>query len=238
MINGFPHKTGGLFEVACGFVEKSLSRSVQSNVIDLGGFPAPRAEKYLKRALNSKPDYVVIQFGSTDAACSIRARHHSISPSSNSGDSYERVGFHPPTAFTFARWQIASLAGFFWNTGPTTPLNSYIEAIGHMVDHCMSAGITPVVLSPFVFGSRHSMRSAILYSNALRELHSRVKHMIFVDCIRLLSKYSKSRILLNDGMHLSLLGHNLIGEEIGKAIVANVGSQSTSASMFKMNGTA
>ena len=43
------HKGAGLFEVACRFVEKSLSRPVQSTIVTLGGFPATRVEKHLKR---------------------------------------------------------------------------------------------------------------------------------------------------------------------------------------------
>jgi hypothetical protein len=49
MITGYPHKSAGLFEIACGVVEKLLSRPVQSTIVSLGGFPAPRAEKYLKK---------------------------------------------------------------------------------------------------------------------------------------------------------------------------------------------
>ena len=43
--------------------------------------------------------------------------------------------------------------------------------------------------------------------------------MILVDCISLLSKTPKSKVLLNDGVHLSRLGHDLIGKAIGQAIV-------------------
>jgi hypothetical protein len=71
--------------------------------------------------------------------------------------------------------QSASLGAYFFLIGylrkidPITPLSSYIAAIGAMVDDCRSAGITPVVLSPFVYGSRYAMRNAISYTNALRE---------------------------------------------------------------------
>ena len=53
-----------MFEVACGLVEKRLARPVLSIIVSLGGFPAPRAEKYLKRKVfNFNPKYIVIQFG-------------------------------------------------------------------------------------------------------------------------------------------------------------------------------
>src|ERR1700680_1034191 len=74
MITGYPHKGAGMFEVACGLVEKRLARPVLSIIVSLGGFPAPRAEKYLKRKVfNFNPKCIVIQFGATDAQCSIRA---------------------------------------------------------------------------------------------------------------------------------------------------------------------
>jgi hypothetical protein len=66
------------------------------------------------------------------------------------------------------------------------------------------------------------MRKAIFYVDALRELHSRAQDMIFVDCVRLLADFPKSRILQHDGFHLSRLGQNLVGEAIGKAIVEDV----------------
>jgi hypothetical protein len=59
------------------------------------------------------------------------------------------------------------LIGYLRKIDPITPLSSYIAAIGAMVDDCRSAGITLVVLSPFVYGSRYTMRNAISYTNAL-----------------------------------------------------------------------
>ena len=43
MISGYPHQGGGLFEVGCAAIEKSLLHPVQSIFVSLGGFPAPRA---------------------------------------------------------------------------------------------------------------------------------------------------------------------------------------------------
>jgi len=220
MIAGYPYQNGGLFEVACNFVEKKLSRSVQSHIVTLAGFPAPRAANHLKqKVFKFEPDYVVIQFGATDAQCPIRAKNRVIGCRSKPG--VGKAVYHAPTRFTMARWEIVSLMGFLRKADAITPLCSYIEAIGRMVDECVSAGITPVILSPFVFGSRYSTGNAILYTNALHELHSRVRGMIFVDCIQLLSMLPKSMILLSDGFHLSSVAHNLIGEAIGKAIVAD-----------------
>jgi hypothetical protein len=179
MITGYPHESAGLFEVACGMVEKRLSRPVQSTIVSLGGFPAPRAQKYLKKNLfDFNPQYIVIQFGSTDAQCPIRAgsrrKDHcsSLSANSNSspGAAQSATSYHskPATALSALRWELASVIGNLRKIETTTPLSSYIAAIELMVDDCRSAGIKPVVLSPFVYGSRYTMKKAIPYVNGGR----------------------------------------------------------------------
>jgi hypothetical protein len=88
-----------------------------------------------------------------------------------------------------------------------------------MADDCISVGITPVILSPFVFGSRYATKNAILYTDALNEWASKRSEPIVIDCIRLFSPYSRMRILLKDGFHISDLAHRLIGQAVGQAIV-------------------
>jgi hypothetical protein len=218
MITGYPYESGGLFEVACSLVERELSQPVQSTIVSLGGFTAPRAEKHFKRKVfKFNPQYIVIQFGSTDASLPIRATSRSTDAVPKG-----RTAYRSPSHVTIARWHVQSLLGFVWKTAPIASLLSYVSAIEHMVNDCISAEITPIVLSPFILGSYHSLKNAAKYTNALRDLNSSVNGMIFIDCVRLLSKSHKSQILLNDGLHLSRLGHNLIGEAIGQAIVADM----------------
>jgi hypothetical protein len=234
MVSGYPYESGGLFEVACALVEKKLSRPVQTNVLTLHGFPAPRAEKYLKsKIVPFNPDYIVIQFGSTDAARPIRKKRSSAVSTSEEKLAFgtptsctNAPAFRSPTPFTIVRWHAQSLVGFCWKTAAITSLSTYVAAIEHMVHDCLSAKITPVVLSPFMFGSFHSLKNATIYTNALRDLHLRRNRMIFIDCIRLLSKAPKSKVLLSDGIHLSRLGHHLVGEAIGQAIITDIIAQS------------
>jgi hypothetical protein len=218
MIAGWPHRSGGLFEVACDRVEKTLKRSIQSRLTSLGSFSAPRAEKHIKRrALDFKPGYVVVQFGATDAQCPIRRKPRSSASTGNA-----REVFHAPNVLTLARWEIASLMGFLMKTEARTPLSAYIDAIARMADNCISDGAKPIILSPFVFGSRYSTRSALLFTNALQELQSRKRPMILVDCVRVMSNFPRSKMLMNDGFHLSAMAHNLVGETVGDLIVADV----------------
>jgi len=118
MISGYPHDGGGLFEVACGFVERILSRSVQSHLISLAGLPAPGAVKHLKRQVfDFDPNYVVIQLGATDAQHPIRARNRPTDCRSSPGTDHSlksssdlTLSYHgqPATALSPPRWSPGS----------------------------------------------------------------------------------------------------------------------------------
>ena len=220
MLSGYPYEGGGMFEVACGLVEKNSSLPVQTSTFNLGGFPAPRAEKYLKeKVLGFSPNYVVIQFGSTDAVCPIRPKRPSADHASPS-QATAIVSF--PSMFTIVRWQIQSLVAHVWEPEPVTSLQSYVAAIKGMVNECIAAHATPIVLSPFVFGSRYSTRNATNYTDALRHLFLKMNQVVFIDCVQLLSSFPRAKVLLRDGMHLSRVGQGLVGEAIGQAIIADI----------------
>ena len=157
-----------------GLVEDRLARPVQSKIVSLGGFPAPRAAKYLKKKLfEFNPQYIVLQFGATDAQCPIRARSRPTDrgpPTRYRQQFQSRRGseraapYHgqPATVLSPLRWQLISAIGYLRKIEPITPLSSYIAAIERMVDDCRAAGIKTIVLSPFVYGSRYTMRKQSL----------------------------------------------------------------------------
>ena len=229
MISGYPHQEGaGLFEVACGVVKERLARPVLSTIVSLGGFPAPRAEKYLRKKLfGFDPDYIVIQLGATDAQCPIRAAsrpNNRGTPCDNScssvGTAHYAASYHaqPARAFSPLRWRLASAIGYLRRIEPITPLPSFVAAILRMVDECRSEEIRPVVLSPFAYGSGYTSKKAVAYVDALRELDKESQDMLFVDCFSLLADNPKVRILQHDGFHLSPLGHDIVGQAVGTAI--------------------
>ena len=160
MITGYPHEGAGMFEIACGLVEKRLSQPIQSAIVSLGGFPAPRAGNHLKsKVFDFNPNYVVLQFGPTDAQCPIRKRNRTTTRSSglsrglksSSDDLGASYHSQPATPLSPLRWELISLIGYLRKIDPRTPLSSYIAAIGGMVDDCRSVGTMPVILSPFVY---------------------------------------------------------------------------------------
>jgi lysophospholipase L1-like esterase len=91
-----------------------------------------------------------------------------------------------------------------------------------MIDSCVMAGVTPIVLTPFVYGSRYSMRSGVRYADALRELIANKRGAILVDCVELLRAYPKRAILQHDGFHLSQNGHAIVGLAIAERITSHL----------------
>jgi lysophospholipase L1-like esterase len=119
------------------------------------------------------------------------------------------------------RWEIASIIALLRKRRPVTPLASYIDAIEYLVDQSLSAAVTPIVLSPFVYGSRYSTANATRYTQALHKLRSQKPKMILVDCVKLLASIPKKKVLLSDGFHLSRSAHALIGHAIASPFVEN-----------------
>jgi len=223
-----------LFQVACDLVSASLSEPVQSSLVSLGGFTAPRAEKYLKKKLfGFNPHYIVIQLAATDAACPIReGSRQSGLKSASSGASRlsaaqkgELVRSQRLSALSPLRWKLASLIGYIKKAQPNTPLHLYTAAMERMVDSCLASGITPVVLTPFVSGPRYAAKKAMPFTNALHDLASKKKGMILIDCVQLLEKYPRTSILLHDGFHLSELGQRLVGQAAGQAILTDINAK-------------
>lgn len=211
---------GGFSRLLVGLLKRLLPgqcNHILSHTVSLARFTAPRAQKYLKqRVFKFEPNYVVIQFGTTDAQCFFRVQNRPIYDAVKSNDVLADAVPRAPTVFSRARWEMASLKGFLLGVDAVTPLSSYTEAIRNMAYDCTSVEITPVVLSPFIFGRRHSMGNAVLYTNALHELHLKAQPMIFIDCVRLLSKFPISKILLNDGVHLSSKTSNALDQSTGR----------------------
>jgi lysophospholipase L1-like esterase len=231
MISGYPHQTAGFLEIACQRVENALSRPVRTNIVSLDGFPAPRAEKYLRsKVLKFSPNYVVLQFGATDVQCPIRNKapratgrdgnRERVAHRSTGGTS-EALAFHgkPTNAFSRVRWGLKGLIGYLRRIKPVTPIAEYIAAIERMVCECQSAGAIAIVLSPFVDGSLYTTRYAAAYTKTLHQLRSLVPTMILIDGVELLRKFSKSQVLMHDGFHLSELGHQIMGEAIANSIM-------------------
>jgi lysophospholipase L1-like esterase len=219
MISGFPFpaETGFLYH-AVRHLQKHHALSVQHEVVTLGGFPVPRAQKHLhKKVLGNHPDVVVLQFGSTDASAPLRrspvARLWTKQP-----DRDEKVAVHPAGFKHALKWKLWGIASDVLLVKPVTPLNEYLDAMEQMVVECLAAGSAVVALSPFVIGSGHSNRLAKSYTRALRRRLARYPKCYFLNVHELLGQWPRQQMLLSDGFHLSEQGHAVVGERLGEIL--------------------
>jgi hypothetical protein len=145
MIAGYPFGDRGFFQIACSLIEHDDVYSIEPRITTLGGFPVTRVEKYLERVLGQpKPDYIVFQFGATDASCasvkslweSSASRPKPFSSRSASSIGKSRAGPSAPrsgdltreaNSLTAIRWMASSAAGFFVRPKSTTPFDDYIR---------------------------------------------------------------------------------------------------------------
>jgi len=231
MMRGYPHKSGGFFEIACARVAHDLARSVDSKIFSFGGFPAPRAEKYLEpKVIGYAPNYIIMQFASLDALCPVRRSSLSVRVASDSVGSpsslrktYNRNNeSKPATPWSWLRWEVATLLGYIRKLEPITPLSAYLPVMERMIDSCIAADVTPIVLTPFVYGSRYSMKKGMTYAKALRELIANKRGAVLIDCIEVLRAYPKRVVLQHDGFHLSQNGHAAVGFAIAQGIISHL----------------
>jgi hypothetical protein len=229
MMSGYPHKTGGFFDIACTRVADDLACSVESKIFSFGGFPAPRAEKYLEpKVIGYAPNCIIIQFASLDALCPVRrsslhVRGASVGTPARLVKSDNRnYDGKPATPWSWLRWELASLWGYLRRLEPITPLCAYLPVLERMIDSCIAADVTPIVLTPFVYGSRFSTRNGVTYANALRELITNKPGAVLVDCIEVLRACPKRAVLQHDGFHLSQNGHAAVGLAIAQRIISHL----------------
>ena len=225
MIGGYPHDTGSFYDLACEDIAARCDVEVQRHVHSLGGFPAPRAAKYLaKKVLPEKPDYVVIQLASLDALCPVR-KGPSSSARGSSFDGPSAVQVKSASLTSRMRWLVASVLGVVLHLEPTTPLPQLLEVMDFMIQQCLDQRATPVIIGPFVYGSMYSMRNGLRYADALRTLAAKRAGAIFVDATPSLRRFSKTRTLQADGFHLSKLGHALVAEQVASAVARDINAK-------------
>jgi len=225
MINGTP------FAYADSFFAKAIERlnqesggPIRSEVVSLGGFPAPRAVKHFKkRVLSGKPDIVVLQFGSGDAAVPIQKKIDSLSSSSRKARSSIRedtshINDDRITWRHVLKWEIKSLVGLLLRMPPVTSQEKYLEAIRQIIAEAKETNTTLIVLSPFVFGSRLSALYAKRYTAALREEIAHEHDIHLLDAYTELSKFPRATMLCHEGFHISRRAHDVVARQLADLI--------------------
>ena len=213
MIDGFPHQpTDSFFHLAVTRLRQETKHPITTSMFTLGGFPITRVVRHLEsKCVAFHPDIVVLQFGATDLVVPLRRKKNR--------DGTTAAAFHgrsvaPATLISRIRWQIQGLLGDVLTLEPVTPVEIYLETMAGLVRMLLENNITPVVVSPFVFGSRRSDRNAHYCAGRLKELLITLPKAHFVDAYAGLNRHPRHQMLLADGGHLSLLGQKVVGEEL------------------------
>lgn len=208
MIKGTP------FPVECSFFSVAISKlrlnrtdDIQSDIVSLVGFGAPRAKRHIERQLTkARPGIVVIQFGSTDANVPLRKHLGRV------GGEVTKNSDNSITWKDLARWRLKTVITGLLRLKPVTAEDDYIAAMDGMVRTALSMNVTPVVISSFPFGSNRSDRFSRIYKDRLKSVMQGLKGAYFMDVYNELGKYPKTKTLCQDGFHISKFSHELIGD--------------------------
>ena len=163
MVGGFPHRPeDSFFHHAIERLRVETSHQLIPSLFTMGGFPITRVPKHLEpRCLAAKPHLVVLQFGASDLIVPLqRNRHHHSSSGSSSSSAQRKVSAQPPGLFHLAKWQLHGLIGDALRLKPVTGQEIYLATQIELVTTLLKHQVTPVVMSPFVFGGRRSNRLA------------------------------------------------------------------------------
>ena len=213
MSDGFPHQsTDSFFHLAVTCLRQETKRPITTSMFTLGGFPITRTPKYLvSKCMAFRPDIVVLQFGATDLVVPLRRKKNR--------DGTTAAAFHgwsaaSATLIARMRWQFQGLVGDILKLEPVTPVEIYLETMAELVVTLLENNIVPVVVSPFVFGSRRSDQNACYCAGRLKELLTILPKAYFVDAHSALDRHPRHRMLLADGGHLSLAGQRVVADEL------------------------
>jgi hypothetical protein len=232
MIDGYPYeRCDSFFAIAAAQISSEGEAALTVTSKTFGGFPVTRAIKYLaKYCIDPRPDAVVVQFASSDLVVLVRRRRTSISSASglsvsNSVNADIKSSMRrKPSILDWCHWQLKGLIGDLLGLPSITPLETYLYTMQLIVAESLKNGIMPIILSPFVFGGRRSDRIALAANLRLRAIVEKMPGAIYVDAYSALNAHSRRKMLLNDGMHLSLEGHRVVSDvltaSLKKAICA------------------
>lgn len=204
MLVGFPHRQeDSFFDLALAQLRADSPSQITTSCYSMGGFPITRVPRHLNaRCLKTNPSIVVIQFASCDLIVPLRKNR-------SSGSSPRKVSCEPPNLINRLIWQVQGLVGDGLQLEPITPPAVYLATMAQITQQLLDHGVTPVVISPFVFGGRRSDRIAEECHAKLHE-SGELHPTEYVDAYSALAQHPRHQTLLADGTHLSLTGHRIV----------------------------
>ena len=213
MINGFPHsEQDSFFYHALERLRKETTHQITTSIFTLGGFPVTRAHKHLQsKCLNPGPDIVVLQFATTDLVVPVRRkrnRNGRISPVHHAKSARQAAWFDQLI------WQIQGFVGAALSLSSITQPKIYLETLSFLARTLLEHDVIPVVMSPFVFGGQRSDRVAREWAGRLKQAMAEFPKAVYVDAYAPLDQHPRNRMLLADGVHLSLEGHKVVADAL------------------------
>jgi lysophospholipase L1-like esterase len=236
MISGYPNlPQESFFFYFRELLEADLKGPVAHSTLSLGGFPISRVAKQLKKAVAGHPDFLLVQFGSTDITVSLKQSllsrlahqfHYSVKlPGSGSKSKSKAPVNMEPFRSSWGRRSFELLKLGLCRILSVEPIHGgasvYKESMEEICRGALSAGAIPILLAPFPHGDRVSDGWARRYRDILEKI-ARRHDCIFVDTYRGLCQIPKEALLLDDKLHLSLFGHRLVGKLIHEAAAERI----------------
>lgn len=228
MISGYPFTSeDSFFQEFVRRIQADIGMSVASSTLSLGGFPVSRAVMHRARAIRNHPDFLVLQFGSTDITVLFkesllaRLRCHfptsglkvkaSAGSRSRSKEACPRMGRYRSSLAREAFERVKSALCRVLRIEPVHGgYSTYKAAMENMCREFIGFGTMPILLAPFPHGVRASDRWAAEFVGILKEIALR-EGCIFVDTYNGLADVPKEDLLLDDNVHISKLGHQMVG---------------------------
>ncbi|MCJ2064897.1 hypothetical protein MKK63_19610 [Methylobacterium sp. J-088] len=238
MIKGTPHKLG-FFQMTCGLLA-AKGMSVQGKLKSYPGFSSKDARKFVLRDIRyTQPEYVIIQFATTDASVVLRFVNATRSILKKSAEE-SRLPLAPAAKkrtshLSTLRWQVQD----FISLASSKKINNFDECLAAqsaIMDECFRNSAVPVVLSAFPCGPKHKTRHAALYTQRLRHLVD-AKGGIFVDLFESFGVGSKGDMLMADGAHLTEAAHVMVASTIADAIRTHIASACMSGRRIDLPAT-
>jgi len=191
--------------------ELAAVRSVDAKVVSLSGFLIDRARRHLAaKVLSHHPDYVVVQFGSSDAIAELqrylrRRLGRLRKASARKGLSAAANNPSPVRAASLAfsvRWRVKGLIARWLRVPPRTPRQVYRQSVAAIASEIIASGGKPIILTPFLFGDSYSNEFGAQYAADVENLGRELGFAV-VNSQQVLRQYPACEVLLADGFHLS-----------------------------------
>jgi lysophospholipase L1-like esterase len=131
---------------------------------------------------------------------------------------HHKVTTRPANTRDLWRWRLQGLIGDLRQLTPVTPVETYLQTLQQIISSLREHNITPVVISPFVFGGWRSDRIARSAAGQLRQLLASKPDIFYVDAYAALDRHPRRKMLLHDGTHLTLAGQQVVANALLPAL--------------------